>query len=116
MKFKIHRQIKGKEIGSNRFYAGVHWRVRSEIVKEWHDLVYYSMLEQKIPKKLFTKPVSITIRVKSKLDIDNHCFMAKVVIDGLKGYLIEDDSKNYVQVLTIAFHDKRYIEVEVNEL
>lgn len=114
LEFKIDEKITGK-VGSNKFYAGVHWSKRKAIVDYWHKLTYYSMLQQKVPKKLFKCPVAITLLVNSKLDIDNHGFLAKLIIDALKGYLIEEDSRKFVNQLTIRFHDEKYILVKIEE-
>ena len=115
IKFTIDEKITGK-VGSNRFYAGVHWAVRKKTADYWHQLVVESMVKAKLPCMPFNKPVRVSLKVNSRLDIDNHAFLAKLIIDGLKGYLIEDDNRKYVQELNFAFWDSNLIEVEVEEI
>ena len=113
--FYIDEKVNGK-VGSNKFYSGVHWAVRKKLADYWHELVVVSMVEQKIPCMPFNKPVRVTLTVNSRLDIDNHGFLAKLIIDGLKGYLIEDDNRKFVQELKICFYDEDMIKVEVEEI
>lgn len=104
-----------KKYGMNAIYAGIHWTKRQAQAKEIHELMYYSMLAQKVPKKLFERPVSITIYYNTNLDLDNTAYLRKMLIDGLKGYLIENDDKRYVKELIDRFHSENNITIEVRE-
>jgi len=82
--------------GLNKIYAGVHWAKRNKTAEEIHDLVQMSMMAQRVPRKLLTKPVVISISYNSKLDCDNHGYLTRMIIDRIKSFLIEDDSRKYV--------------------
>jgi len=114
IKFTIPLKVNA-EYGLNKVYAGVHWSKRKKQAEEIHELVYYSMKEQKIPKKLYKKPVSITIYWDTRLDLDNTAYMRKMIIDGLKGYLIKDDDRRYVKELIDRFNNENKIKIEVKE-
>jgi hypothetical protein len=103
------------EYGLNKVYAGVHWSKRKAQAEEIHELVYYSMMQQNVPPVLYKKPVSITIYWDTRLDLDNTAYMRKLVIDGLKGYLIKDDDKRYVRELIDRFHNEENTRIEVRE-
>lgn len=95
---------------------GKYWGEISKLATEVHELVYYSMLQQKVPKKLFKKPVRIDISYNSNLDCDNHGLLAKWIIDGMKGYLLKDDSKKYVNGVYQTFWEGDGVLVEIWEV
>ncbi len=85
-------------ISWNKLYSQKHWSYRKRVADNIHWLVRES-LDPDWP--MFTKPVSITIAAGTKgriPDCDNVC--AKLYIDGLCGWLIEDDSPKYVTAVT----------------
>lgn len=116
VKFEIKHKVTAKQ-GMNGLYAGKHWAVRKKEADYWHKLTYISMKNQ-LPKRIPTKPVIVTIRYDSRLDIDNHGYLSKMIIDGMKGYLIEDDNRQYVIGLVQLFHEfgKETIIVTVEEV
>ena len=82
----------------NTFYAGQHWTQRRAEAERVHQLVRAAMTGDEV---LFERPVTITVDVLFKsrpLDADN--IMAKLYIDGLKGWLIKDDNSIYVRSVT----------------
>jgi len=101
--------------GMNALYAGIHWTKRSQNAKYWHELVYASLKRAKVPQKVFTKPVQITFVWNTRMDIDNHAYMGKMIMDGLKGYLIADDSRKYVKAVIHQFGITDDIQVIVEE-
>ena len=52
------------------------------------------------------------MRFNDRLDIDNHGAVAKMVIDGMKGWVWPDDSRRYIRALTQEFYPGRGMEVE----
>lgn len=80
-----------------------HYYRKNKAKQEIAQMVYYTLAHKRIPKKPFNKPVTVTIQYDSSLDIDNHGFVAKAIIDGLKGYLLHDDDKRYVTRLVQEF-------------
>lgn len=100
--------VYGRFSSWNKIYSlNSYWR-RKVIVDGIHTAVLFALLEQKLPKILFTNRVTITVKQffnKSPYDSDN--IPAKIYIDPLKGYLFPDDSIVHVaSVTTEAFLDK----------
>lgn len=116
MRFEITHKITAKD-STNISYAGQHWSKRKNTADYWHQLVMVEMRRQ-LPKHLHDNPVMITISYNSGLDIDNHSAISKQIIDGMKGYLLHDDTRKYVQCLIQKFHEgsKDKIIVEVTEV
>lgn len=98
----------------NAIYSGKHWTKRKASADYFHSLIQSEMRRQ-LPKHIHQKPVCITFYFNSKLDIDNHGYIVKCLIDGMKGYLIQDDTRKYVIGLVQRFHEGDKIIVEVNE-
>lgn len=103
--------------GMNKIYAGTHWNDRKEQAQQVHLLVRAAIRKQNRSVRIFKHPVRVRIRYNSRLDIDNHGYLAKLIIDGMKGVLIEDDDRRYVKELYQGFYggDKKKIVVEVSE-
>lgn len=104
--------------GMNKIYAGTHWDERKQQAQQVHLLVRAAIRKQNRSVRIFKHPVRVRIRYNSRLDIDNHGYLAKLIIDGMKGILIEDDDRRYVKALDQGFHagDRRQILVEVEEV
>ena len=116
IKFEIPFKVTG-EYGMNKIYAGIHWSKRKKQADEIHLLAWSELRRQKIPKKIFEKPVVITINYNSKLDIDNHGYLTKMLVDGLKGYLIaDDDKKHVVEIRQKVYSVKNVIKIEIEEV
>lgn len=106
-----------KRFSDNAYYAGKHWAVRKKDADYWHDMVRACMDRQGLRKRPFDRPVVVHIFWNDKLDIDNHSIMGKMIVDAMKGRLIQNDSKKWVRSVTHTFHDRGdYIWVEVKEL
>lgn len=116
VKFTVPLKIIGKKYGLNEIYKGIHWSVRKKTAEEIHELMYYSMMAQHVPKKLFKRPVVISISYNSNLDCDNHGYLTKMLVDGLKGYLIEDDKREFVDEIRQKFYDGKDILIEIWEV
>lgn len=110
-------KIKGfaKEYGLNAIYAGKHWTARQRDSKYWHSLVLAELKRQRIAPKEFDRPVSITFLWDDRMDCSNHAYLGKMIEDAIKGYLIRDDSRRYVQEIHHLFHAGGYIRVIVKE-
>lgn len=104
VEFRIPYKVTGNE-GLNKLYAGGHWAIRKKKADKWHNLVHQYLVEQ-LPKRIFDKPVIIEIAYDSRLDIDNHGYLSKLIIDGMKGHLIHDDTRKYVTGLVQRFHNE----------
>lgn len=116
MEFYIDYPSKISEYGMNAIYAGKHWTKRKRDAEYWHMLVINSLRQQGVHRGVFIRPVAITIFWDDRLDIDNHAYMGKMIVDALKGYLIEDDSRKYFKRITHDFHNEKLIKVEIKEV
>lgn len=113
---KAERKRWMKEYSLNAIYAGKHWRARRRDSEFWHWLVRVTMQRQGIPKKEFDRPVKINFYWHDGLDIDNHAYMGKLIVDAMKGYLLRDDSQRYYQSVYNDPHDEDCILVVVKEV
>lgn len=102
-------------LGLNQIYAGSHWSKRDKLAREIHTLTKQAMMAAGIPKRTADKPVTVTLCYNSRLDIDNHGYLAKMIVDGLKGWIITDDSKRYVTAIHQRFWGGSGILVEIEE-
>ena len=118
MKISFEIPMTKKEIGKysfNKVYAGMHWTKRKAAADYFHSITQCALHSKKIPRTPFKRPVRITMYFNSNLDISNHSWIAKMVEDGMKGWLIQDDTKKYVTELDQKFWEGQGILVEVNE-
>lgn len=104
------------QYGLNKVYAGVHWSKRNKQAEEIHELVYYSMMQQNVPPVFYKKPVIIQLSYNSNLDCDNHGYLTKLIVDGMKDYILKDDSKKYVKEIRQKFWGGDGILVEIWEV
>lgn len=116
MEFYIDLHINSK-LGLNSFYSGKSHYERKQQADFMHKLVYASLINQKIPRKKFEKPVRVKILypITSKLDIDNHSSIGKMIIDGVKDYLLIDDDKRYVKGFWQDFYSGNKIKVIIED-
>lgn len=115
--FEIEYPKKISEYGMNAIYAGKHWAKRKKDAEYWHYLTHSAMNAAKIPREaLFKKPVQITLSWNDRFDIDNHTYMGKMIVDALKGRVIEDDTRKHFAKVVHQFWDKKVIGVEIKEI
>lgn len=100
----------------NKVYGGKHWTARKKDADLVHSMVRMALASTKPKPELFTAPVAVTIEYNCRLDIDNCGYMSKLIIDGMKGILIKDDSPKYVCSLVQAFYKGGGIRVTVEEV
>jgi hypothetical protein len=105
-----------KENGTNKYYAGSHWSVRKRDAEYWHLLTRSAMNNQEVRKRPFEKPVIIRMYFNDRLDCSNHGIIFKMIEDGMKGRLINDDNRRWVKGCAMYFHDEDYILVCVDEI
>lgn len=105
-----------KEYGMNAYYAGKHWSQRKRDAEFWHRIVRVYMDEQGVRRVPFKRPVIITFRWNDRLDIDNHAIMGKMIVDAMRGRVIEDDNRRWLKGVCHYFHDENYIGVEIREI
>lgn len=105
-----------KEYGMNAYYAGKHWSKRKQDAEFWHLLTRSCMNNQDVRRVPFKRPVIVTFHWNDRLDIDNHAVMGKMIVDAMKGRIIEDDTRRWLKGVCHYFHDEDYIGVEIREI
>lgn len=105
-----------KEYGMNKYYSGCHWSIRKRDAEFWHLLTRGAMNKCEVRRKPFEKPVEISFLWNDRLDIDNHAIMGKMIVDGMKGRLINDDNRTWLKGIYHGFHDEEYILVQIREV
>lgn len=113
---KAEQKRWAKEYGMNAYYSGKHWARRQEDAQFWHLLTVSALNRQEVRRKPFDKPVIITLLWNDRLDIDNHAVMGKMIVDALKGRLINDDNRKWLKGVCHFFHDEDYILVQIKEV
>ncbi len=107
-RFYIDYKITGKD-STNSIYAGKHWSTRNNYANTIKPLIISALNKcniNKSVKKNITKPIFIGFLFPNdRIDIDNHSYFKKVVIDCLKGRAIHDDTKKYVLGTMDSFYD-----------
>ncbi len=116
MTFTIQYPPSLKGYSLNDIYSGKHWTKRKKDSEYWHLIVHSELNKQGIKKQIFKKPVAITFSWNDRLDIDNHAYIGKMIVDALKDYLIVDDTRKYFVKVAHQFHNGKYILVEVKEV
>lgn len=104
-----------RRFGLNAYYAGKCWQQRKRDAEELHQLAEVCMRRAKLRKQPFDRPVELRFLFDDRLDCSNHAVIVKAVEDAMKGWLIKDDSREYVRKIEVGFHDAGCIRVEVWE-
>ena len=101
----------------NAFYSGKHWGERKRNADYWHNMVRACIDRAGLRKRPFDRPVAITVYWNDRLDVDNHSIMGKMIVEAMKGRLLQNDNKNWGRSVTHTFHDGGdYIWGEVREI
>jgi len=116
-----------KPMSWNTLYSGQHWSHRAAEAQRVHTMVKYARRSVAGSEQVyalrdnptFPSSVDITITAYFKnrpLDADN--IASKFYIDGLKGWLIKDDSPEYVRSVTTVSkidNENPRVEIEIEE-
>lgn len=102
-----------KEFGLNRYWAGAHWSVRKRNADAMHDTVAVVLTNAHIKRNTFGKPVKITFWHNDRLDIDNHAVIEKLIVDSIRGWLLDNDDKRFYREKVSRFHGEDYIRVRI---
>lgn len=91
----------------NTLYAGKHWTTRKKMAEYAHASVKEALSKLKtIPH--YSERVKITVIAYLKRPIDCDNVSSKLILDGLKGLVIDDDSwKDVVSVTTKSLKSKK---------
>lgn len=104
-----------KRFGLNAYYAGKHYQQRKRDAQELHTIALAAMRKARVPKRFFSFPVEVIFRWDDGLDVDNHAVLGKAFVDAMKGYVLPDDSRQYVRRVVHEFWDGDAIQVEIRE-
>ena len=113
---KAEQKRWAKQYGMNAYYAGKHWAIRKQDAEYWHMLTRSALNRQEVRRTPFEKPVEISFLWNDRMDIDNHAVMGKMIVDALKGRLINDDNRRWLKSVCHYFHDEDYILVQIKEV
>ena len=123
MKFEIEypptkkgKAVWNKRFGLNAYYAGKHWNERKRDAEELHWIARAAMKRAGIRQKILEKPVKLTFLFDDGLDCSNYAGIVEAVEDAMKGWIIKDDSRQYVKSITMMFHEENCIRVIVEEV
>lgn len=108
-------RVTAKDYGFNAVYAGKHWAKRNADAARIHEKVWAELLAQKIPRKPLKGPVILEFYYNSRLDCSNHGYITKLIEDGLKGWVIEDDDRKHVKGIYQGFWQGEGVKVRVRE-
>lgn len=114
IEFTLDHKITSKD-SLNAIYSGGHWQKRKSKADYFHQLVVVA-LRKLPPMRPFDKPVMFEFWFNSKLDLDNHGYLVKTIIDGCKGIAIHDDTRKYVQAICIWYSEKDDVRVRITEV
>ena len=108
-----------RKYGLNAFWAGRASEnapnIRAALAKKFEATVRFAFLQQHIPKEIFEKPVSITFYHNTKMDIDNHAVIEKMIVDAVKGWVLHGDGPKYYREKHSFFHDENYMRVVISD-
>jgi Holliday junction resolvase RusA-like endonuclease len=85
-------------------------------VDYWHKLVAAEMDRQNVRKYPHENPVILRFWFNDRLDCSNHAIYVKMIEDAMKGRVIKDDNRTWVQGVEMYFHDEDCIRVMVKEV
>lgn len=110
------KKLWNERYGTNAYWSGKHYSKRAQDARYWHGLTVSAINRAKIRKRPFDKPVVITFLWNDRMDLDNHSMMAKMILDGMKDKLINDDSKKWVKGIEHYWHEEDCIKVIITEV
>ena len=113
---KAEQKRWAKQYGMNAYYSGKHWSIRKQDAEYWHLLTRSALNRQEVRRTPFEKPVEISFLWNDRMDIDNHAVMGKMIVDALKGRLINDDNRRWLKGVCHYFHTEDFILVTVKEV
>ena len=109
---------KERPLNWNIYYSQRHWSKRSKDAQYVHSLFYGAKTLYNKDEMHISFPVKITIIAYMTgrcFDADNIC--SKMYVDGLKGWLLPDDSYKYVESVTtkvVKVKEKPRIEILID--
>ena len=78
-------------------------------------LVAVELKRQQVPERYFDRPVRVLFCWDDGLDIDNHAYMGKMIVDALKGHLLQDDDRRHLVGVAHEFRQDGRITVTISD-
>ena len=100
----------------NKYYSGMNIHQRRKHTQYWHDLSHCAMRAAGIKRSPQDGPWAVTFYFNSRLDIDNHAVIAKMVIDSMKGWVFPNDTRQFLKEVNFRFWDGKGVKVEIRDL
>lgn len=113
--YPVRKSAWTKRYGLNAYWSGKNHHVRAADARDLETLVRLCLRQQGVPVRLFEKPVSISFWHNTRVDIDNHAAIEKMVVDALKGWLLRNDDRRHYREKHSFFHDENYMKVSVTD-
>lgn len=101
------------DYSDNKYYSGKHWNKRRADADYWHDRLQYEAPWNRPPLK---SPVKLTFYWNDRVDLSNHGMLAKMIEDGIKHRIIQDDSRRHVAEIVHKWHDEKFIKIVIEEV
>lgn len=98
MQYKI--TYTGKITSTNKTYGANTWKVRSSAKNKFSKIFSILLLEARI--KPFNE-FKVSIKYRSRHDVDNLSLFMKIFVDTLKGKYVPDDSSKHFTGMSIDF-------------
>lgn len=104
-----------KAISWNKFYNSRHWAIKQRIADDAHNHVMVALAGMEYEMIDYPVDILTIAHLVRKIDADNVC--DKILIDGLKGKVLKDDSRKYVhKVSTVCYKsDHDYTEMIITK-
>ena len=97
------------KLSLNRLYScRYHWSVRERRAREIHQKVILQLISKKIPRKLFDTKISIDFFWNSRLDLDNHGYATKLIIDGY--------NRKYISKISHSFWNGKGVKIVISRV
>lgn len=93
--------------------SGKHWAKRKNDKDYWQYLILNALRVNKIPKQPLDMAVTANFKWNDGLDIDNHTYMGKMIIDALVGHVLVNDNRKWLKGVSHEFHNENWLEIEI---
>lgn len=104
-----------KRFGLNAYYSQTLWQKRKIDADFIHKIIKNKVKKHWESKGYIGKPVEISMYWDDRMDIDNHVMIGKMIVDALRGTVIEDDNRKNVKSIHHEFWDKDCIGIIVSK-
>jgi hypothetical protein len=82
----------GEVVSDNVFYEARHWTVRNGYKNKYKKIYLIMLLEAKVKRM---SEIALVVRYNTGHDVDNTSILGKMLVDTMKGSIIENDNKKF---------------------